>query len=194
MLRRICVFCGSSRGARPSYTAAANALAAELAARKISIVYGGSNVGLMRVLADTGLAAGAEVIGVIPRGFVAREVAHRGLSELRVVESMHERKALMAELSDAFIALPGGFGTLEELCEILTWTQLGLQRKPAGLLNVDGYYDDLLKLFDHAVSEQFVKPAHRRMVIAEQEPAALVERLLACEIPTDEKWIERAQT
>ncbi len=194
MLRRICVFCGSSRGARPSYAAAANALAAELAARKISIVYGGSNVGLMRVLADTGLAAGAEVIGVIPRGFVAREVAHRGLSELRVVESMHERKALMAELSDAFIALPGGFGTLEELCEILTWTQLGLQRKPAGLLNVDGYYDDLLRLFDHAVSEQFVKPAHRRMVIAEQRPAALIERLLACEIPTDEKWIERAQT
>src|SRR5579872_3369161 len=188
MLRRICVFCGSSRGARPSYAAAANALAAELAARKISIVYGGSNVGLMRVLADTGLAAGAEVIGVIPRSFIAREVAHDRLSELRVVESMHERKALMAELSDAFIALPGGFGTLEEFCEILTWTQLGLQRKPAGLLNVDGYYDDLLRLFDHAVSEQFVKPAHRRMVIAETDPVALLDRLLECELPRDEKW------
>ena len=166
MFQRICVFCGSSPGARPAYTAAAAALATHLAARKIAIVYGGSNVGLMRVLADTALAAGGEVTGVIPRSFIAREVAHHRLSELRVVESMHERKALMAELADAFIALPGGFGTLEEFCEILTWTQLGLQRKPAGLLNVEGYYDHLLKLFDHAVKEQFVKPAHNRNVVA----------------------------
>jgi hypothetical protein len=190
----MCVFCGSSPGARPSYAAAGADLARYLVARKISIVYGGSNVGLMRVLADTALAAGGEVIGVIPRGVLLREVAHEGLTELRVVESMHERKALMAELADAFIAMPGGFGTLEEFCEILTWTQLGLQRKPAGLLNVEGYYDDLLKLFDHAVREQFVKTAHRRMVIAEPDAAALVERLLAWEAPSDEKWIARVRT
>ena len=139
MFRRICVFCGSSPGARPAYTAAARALATYLAEKKVSLVYGGSNAGLMGVLADTALASGGEVIGVIPQSFVEREVAHTGLSDLRVVASMHERKALMAELSDAFIALPGGFGTLEEFCEILTWTQLGLQSKPAGLLNVENY-------------------------------------------------------
>jgi len=193
MFQRVCVFCGSSPGARPAYAAAAAALAGHLAAQRISIVYGGSNVGLMRVVADTALAAGGEVVGVIPRSLVAREVAHEGLSELRVVESMHERKALMAELSDAFIALPGGFGTLEEFCEILTWTQLGLQRKAAGLLNVEGYYDPLLKLFDDAVSEQFVKPAHRRMVIADREPALLLEKLLSWQVPTEDKWIARAQ-
>jgi len=194
MFRRVCVFCGSSPGARPAYAAAAAELASDLVRRKISMVYGGSNVGLMRVLADTALAAGGEVIGVIPRSFVPREVAHEGLSKLHVVESMHQRKALMAELSDAFIALPGGFGTLDEFCEILTWTQLGLQHKPAGLLNIDGYYDHLLKLFDHAVQEQFVKPAHRRLVIAEPQAALLVDRLLECEIPREEKWIARGRT
>ena len=193
MFHRICVFCGSSPGARPSYAAAAAALARELAGRKISVVYGGSNIGLMRVIADTALAAGGEVTGVIPRSFIAREVAHTGLSQLHVVESMHERKALMAKLSDAFIALPGGFGTIEEFCEILTWTQLGLQRKPAGLLNIDGYYDHLLKLFDHAEAEQFVKAPHRRMVVAEEDPAILIERLLECEIPHDTKWLARNQ-
>jgi uncharacterized protein (TIGR00730 family) len=194
MFRRVCVFCGSSPGARPAYAAAAAGLADELVTRKISIVYGGSNVGLMRILADTALAQGGEVIGVIPRSLVAREVAHTGLSTLHLAGSMHERKALMAELSDAFIALPGGFGTLDEFCEILTWTQLGLQRKPAGLLNVEGYYDHLLQLFDHAVAEQFVKPAHRRTVIAEESPAALIERLLECELPTEEKWIARGRS
>lgn len=194
MFRRICVFCGSSLGARPCYAEAARTLASELVARKIGVVYGGSNVGLMRIVADTALAAGGEVIGVIPRSFVSREIAHSGLTELHLVESMHERKALMAELADAFIALPGGFGTLEEFCEILTWTQLGLQRKPAGLLNIAGYYDHLLQLFDHAVDEQFVKPAHRRTVIAENEPAALIDRLLTSEPPRDEKWIARGQT
>lgn len=193
MFQRICVFCGSSPGARPSYAAAAAELAKELAGRKISIVYGGSNVGLMRVLADSALAAAGEVIGVIPRSFVVREVAHNRLSKLHVVGSMHERKALMAELSGAFIALPGGFGTLEEFCEILTWTQLGLQRKPAGLLNIDGYYDHLLKLFDHAVTEKFVKVPHRRMVIAENRPPALLDRLLECELPHEEKWLARNQ-
>src|SRR5882672_10752018 len=141
MIKRICVFCGSSPGSRPGYTAAAIALAKYLVARKISIVYGGGNVGLMGVLADTAIAAGGEVIGVIPQSLVAKEVAHGGLSEVKVVDSMHERKALMAELSGAFIALPGGYGTLEEFCEVLTWAQLGLHQKPCGLLNVANFYD-----------------------------------------------------
>ena len=194
MFRRICVFCGSSPGARPAYASAAIALASELAARKIAVVYGGSNVGLMRILADTALELGGDVIGVIPQSLVSREVAHDRLSEIRVVASIHERKALMAELSDGFIALPGGFGTLDEFCEVLTWTQLGLQAKPAGLLNVEGYYDHLLRLFDHAVVEQFLKPAHRRIVIAEQSPAALIDRMLECQLPAEDKWIARGQT
>ena len=164
MIKRVCVFCGSSPGARPAYAAAAAALSQCLVARGITIVYGGGNVGLMGVLADTARAAGGEVIGVIPRALVAKEVAHTELPDLRIVESMHERKALMADLSDAFIAMPGGYGTFEEFCEILTWTQLGLQRKPCGILNIEGYYDHLLQMFDHAVAEQFVKPVHRRNV------------------------------
>src|ERR1043165_174167 len=142
--RRVCVFCGSSPGARPEYRQAAEAMGRLLASRRIGLVYGGGNVGLMGLLADAALSAGGEVIGVIPRHLDAREVAHRGLPDLRVVASMHERKALMADLSDAFIALPGGLGTLEEMFEILTWAQLGLHRKPCGLLNVLGYFDRLL--------------------------------------------------
>ena len=175
---RICVFCGSSPGARPAYAAATTSLARQLARAGIAIVYGGSNVGLMGLLADAALSAGGEVIGVIPRSLQAREVAHTGLSELRVVESMHERKALMAELSDAFVALPGGFGTFDELCEILTWPQLDLQRAPCGILNVEGYYDHLLEMFDNAEAEGFIKPEHRRMVISDDDPIALVNRLL----------------
>jgi hypothetical protein len=181
MFKRICVFCGSSPGARPSYTAAAVSLATHLVANNISIVYGGGNSGLMGVLANTVLELGGEIIGIIPRGLVEREAAHSRLPDLRIVDSMHERKALMAQLSDAFIALPGGYGTFEEFCEILTWTQLGIQRKPCGLLNVDGYYDHLLSLFDHAVAEQFVKPAHRAIVVADTVPETLVARLLACD-------------
>jgi hypothetical protein len=158
----------------------------------MSIVYGGGNVGLMGVLADAALQAGGEVIGVIPEFLVAKEVAHKGISEMRVVASMHERKALMAELSDGFIAMPGGYGTFDEFCEILTWTQLGLQRKPCGLLNVDGYYDPLLAMFRHAEAEQFVKPQHHQLLIAESDPALLVERLLAREIlPATDKWMVR---
>jgi len=194
MIRRICVFCGSGLGSRPGYSAAAIAIAKYLAASKISIVYGGSNVGLMGVLADTAIAAGGEIIGVIPRSLVAKEVAHGRLTELRVVESMHERKALMADLSDAFIALPGGYGTFEEFCEVLTWTQLGFQQKPCGILNVEGYYEHLLKMFDHAVTEQFVKPAHRRIVISDNVPETLIGRLLECELPVADKWIDRKQT
>lgn len=188
-MQRICVFCGSSKGLRPSYAAAALALANCLAARGITIVYGGGNTGLMQVLADAALAARGNVIGVMPQFLVAKERAHPGITELRITTSMHERKAMMAELSDAFIALPGGYGTLEEFCEILTWTQLGLHRKPCGILNVDGYYDHLLKLFDRAVEEQFLWPAHRGMVLSSEGPQALVEQLLAYQVPVLEKYV-----
>ena len=174
---RYCVFCGSNGGASPSYASVTAELARCLVANGIGIVYGGGNVGLMGVLADAALAEGGEVVGVIPRMLVDKEIAHRGLSELRVVGSMHERKALMAELSDAFIAAPGGYGTLDEFCEILTWTQLGLQRKPIGMLNVDGYFDRLLALFDHAVTEQFVKPMHRDMIVTDATPQSLIARM-----------------
>jgi uncharacterized protein (TIGR00730 family) len=188
------VFCGSSPGARPAYVSAAVELAQSLAARGIAIVYGGGNVGLMGILADAARAAGGQVIGVIPRILLAKELAHTGLTELRVVESMHERKALMADLSDAFVAMPGGYGTFEEFCEILTWTQLGLQRKPCGILNVEGYYDHLLQMFDHAVAEQFVKPVHREMFIADAAPEALLDRLLVYQAPLVDKWLGRGQT
>lgn len=148
----------------------------------------------MGALADAAIEAGGEVIGIIPRHLMEKEVEHAGLTELRVVGSMHERKAMMAELADAFLALPGGFGTFEEFCEIITWTQLGLQRKPCGILNVDGYYDHLLALFDHAVSEQFLKPVHRGIVIAGDAPGTLIARLLEYEAPVVDKWLEREET
>jgi uncharacterized protein (TIGR00730 family) len=169
-------------------------LAQHLAANGIGIVYGGSKVGLMGVLADAALKAGGEVIGVIPQVLVRKEVAHSGLSDLRVVGSMHERKALMADLSDAFIALPGGYGTLEEFCEVLTWAQLGLHRKPCGILNVEGYYDRLLAFFDHTVAEEFVKPVHRGMVLSDDHPESLVARLLAYHAPLIDKWIDPRQS
>jgi hypothetical protein len=194
MAKRICVFCGSSPGARPCYAEAARALAQYLAANKITVVYGGGNVGLMGTLADATLEAGGEIIGVIPQALLDREVSHSRLPDLRVVGSMHERKAIMAELSDAFIAMPGGFGTFEEFCEVLTWTQLGLHRKPCGLLNVEGYYEPLLALFDHALAEEFLKPAHRQMVISDSNPESLVKRLFAYELPVVSKWIGRQQT
>ncbi len=175
---RICVFCGSSPGARQCYAEAAVALARHLAAEGIGIVYGGSQRGLMGTLADAALAAGGEVVGVIPHSMVDREIAHTGLSELRIVESMHERKALMADLSDAFIALPGGFGTLDEFCEILTWAQLGLHAKPCGVLNVAGFFDPLLAAFDHAMNEGFIRPRYRCLVISAHTPASLITRLL----------------
>lgn len=194
MLKSVCVFCGSSLGSRAIYAAAAVSLAKYFAATNITLVYGGSKVGLMGLLADTVLAAGGKVIGVIPQVLVAKEVAHQGLSDLRIVDSMHQRKALMAELSDAFIALPGGYGTFEEFCEVLTWKQLGLQSKPCGLLNVEGYYDYLLRLFDHAVTEQFLKPEHRRLVLSSDNPAALVRKLFTTPAPAVDKWISPAQT
>ena len=177
MLRRVCIFCGSSTGARPEYRAAAEAIAIHLAQRRVDVVFGGGCVGLMGVVADTALAHGGHVIGVIPSAMVAREIAHRGLPDLRIVSSMHERKALMANLSDAFIALPGGFGTFEEFCEVVTWTQLGLHRKPCGLLNIAGYYDPLVSLFDRAVADGFVRPQNRGIVVTEADPERLIDRL-----------------
>ena len=172
-----CVFCGSNSGVNPTFAAAAADLARCLAKAGIGIVYGGGKVGLMGVLADAALAEGGQVTGVIPRMLVDREIAHQGLTELRIVGSMHERKALMADLSDAFIAMPGGFGTLDEFCEILTWTQLGLQQKPIGMLNVGGYFDRLLDAFDHAVAEQFVKRKHRDMIVTDNDVSSLIARM-----------------
>jgi len=178
MLRRVCIFCGSSTGVRPEYRAAAEEIATRLAKRDVGIVFGGGCVGLMGVVADTALAHGGHVIGVIPSAMVAREIAHRGLPDLRIVASMHERKALMASLSDAFIALPGGFGTFEEFCEVVTWTQLGLHRKPCGLLNTAGYYDPLVALFDRAVADGFIGSENRQIVVADSDPGTLIDRLV----------------
>jgi len=177
MLKRICVFCGSSSGVNALYTEAAQAVGRLLCRRGVELVYGGGNVGLMGVLADACLAEGGRVIGVIPQALVDKEVAHQGLTKLRVVSSMHERKAVMAELSDAFAALPGGYGTWEELFEMLTWTQLGIQRKPCGLLNVNGYYDPLLELADQAVSEGFLREVNRELLLSDDEPVRLLDRL-----------------
>ena len=160
--QRICVFCGSNLGNRPAYQTAAERLGTLLVERDIELVYGGGNIGLMGVLADTVLRLGGRVTGVIPESLMAREVGHRGLTDLRVVNSMHERKALMSDLSDGFIALPGGFGTLEEFCEVVTWSQLGLQSKPCGLLNIENYYAPLLELFDRAVRQGFLSPLNRQ--------------------------------
>ena len=178
MLQRVCIFCGSSPGVRPEYRRAAQEIALQLARRGVGIVFGGGCVGLMGVVADAALEQGAHVIGVIPSAMVARELAHRGLPDLRIVASMHERKALMASLSDAFIALPGGFGTFEEFCEVVTWSQLGLHRKPCGLLNVAGYYDSLVALFDRAVADGFVRAENRGIVVSEDDPETLIRRLV----------------
>ena len=191
-LRRMCVFCGSSLGSRPAYAKVTAALGVEMAARGVGLVYGGAHVGLMGLLADTCGAAGGEVVGVIPQSLVESEVAHRDLADLRVVGSMHERKALMAELSDGFVALPGGLGTLEEFCEVLTWSQLGLHDppKPCGLLDVAGYFEPLLALFDARVAEGFVRPEHRRLVLASTDPAELLDALAAWEPPPPvRKWV-----
>ena len=188
-MTRVCVFCGSSTGNRPEYRHAAERLAHELTRRNIGLLFGGGCVGLMGVIADTVLAAGGHVIGVIPHALVGREVAHKGLPDLRVVNSMHERKAMMAELSDAFIAMPGGFGTFEEFCEVVTWTQLGVHRKACGLLNVGGFYDPLIALFDRAVAHGFIKPENRRIVVAHADPAALLDELAKPPAPPEVRWI-----
>lgn len=189
LVKRICVFCGSSIGASPVYAEAARAMAIELVSRQIEIVYGGGNVGLMGILADAAMAAGGRIIGVIPRALAAREIAHTRLTELRVVDSMHERKATMADLSDGFVALPGGFGTFEELFEVVTWTQLGVHRKPFGLLNVARFYDPLIAFLDHATEERFIRPEHRALVAHDSIPAPLIERLVTFVPPLVPKWM-----
>jgi uncharacterized protein (TIGR00730 family) len=193
-VRRICVFCGSSPGARPAYAEATAEVARLLAGQGKGVVYGGGHVGLMGVLADTAMATGGEVIGVMPQALVDREIGHTEISELRVVGSMHERKALMADLSDAFIALPGGAGTLEELFEVYTWAQLGLHDKPCGLLDVEDYFSGLVGFLDHAVDERFLREEHRAMLIVEREPRALIERLAEFEPrAVTPKWIDREE-
>jgi uncharacterized protein (TIGR00730 family) len=193
-MRRLCVFCGSQTGRLAAYADAASALGRLLAERRIGLVYGGGRVGMMGVLADSVLAHGGEAIGVIPQSLVERELAHTGVTDLRIVTSMHERKALMAELSDAFIALPGGFGTFEEFCEVTTWVQLGLHQKPCGLLNVAGFFDPLLQLFDHATEQGFIHPQHRSIVIVASDPAALIERISQYCPPPQRQWIDVSET
>ena len=187
-MKRICVFTGSRVGAGDEFAAAARELGALLAARGHTVVFGGAQVGLMGILADAVLAHGGQIIGVIPGHLTASEVAHSGLTELRVVDSMHERKMMMSELSDGVIALPGGFGTLDELFEALTWAQLGLHRKPCGLLNVAGYFDALLAFLDHVVERQFLAPAYRGMLLAETDGAVLLDRMQAYAPPVVETW------
>ena len=190
-MRSICVFCGSSPGAQSVYADAAREMGRTLAERRIRLVYGGGHVGLMGVLADTAMAAGADVIGVITEGLQLREVGHKGLPDLRIVPSMHERKALMASLSDAFIALPGGAGTLDELFEAWTWTQLGIHRKPIGVLNTAGYFDPLLTFLSRAVAERFIRADDLAAVVVEPEPAPLLDRLATVTLPELDKWIDR---
>jgi len=186
-MKSVCVFCGSSPGTRPEYTASARKLGALLAARGLTLIYGGGNVGMMGQIADAVLENGGAVTGVIPQAIADMEVAHTGLSDLRVVDSMHARKALMAELSDGFIAMPGGLGTIEEFVEVLTWAQLGFHEKPCGLLNIHGYYDRLLTFIDHVANQQFIQPAHRDLILVDEEPAALLEKFSGYRAPHIDK-------
>ena len=193
-MNRICVFCGSSDGARPIYKDAARRLGVALARRRVGLVYGGGRVGLMGAVADALMAEGGEVVGAIPHALVAREAAHEGITELRVVDSMHERKALMATLADAFVSLPGGMGTIEETCEMLTWAQLGIHRKPCAVVNVDGYFDPLLAFFDRGVAEGFIRPEHRALLVEAPDPEAALDLVETFRPPALEKWITRDET
>ena len=186
-MKHVCVYFGASPGVRSDYANAARALGRELLARNIGLVYGGGNLGMMRILADTVLDGGGEVIGVMTRDLVEREVAHTGLTDLRVMPKMHQRKALIAKLADGFIALPGGLGTFEEIMEVLTWSQLGFHQKPCGLLNVLGYYDRLLGFLDHAVAEGFMLQANRDMVVVDENPDGLIDKFLIYQHPNVDK-------
>ena len=191
-MKRLCVFCGSSPGADPVYAGAARALGTLLAHEGLGLVYGGGNVGLMGLLAEATLAAGGEVIGVLPRALADLELAHHGLTKLHIVASMHERKALMADLADGFIALPGGFGTLDEFCEVLTWAQLGIHAKPCGLLNVAGFFDAFLAQVRHAVSERFIRAEHRDLMLTATDPVELLRQMRAFQPVPAPKWLDRA--
>ncbi len=188
-MNTLCVYCGSNPGTRASYGRAARDLAREFVARGIHLVYGGANKGIMGMIADTMLEGKGRVTGIMPRALVEKEVAHPGLTELRVVESMHERKALMADISDGFIALPGGLGTLEELLEVLTWAQLGFHHKPCGLLNVDGFYTHLESFLDHSAEQGFIMSAHRSMLMVANNPATLLDKFSAYTAPKVSKWV-----
>ena len=185
----VCVFCGSREGSRPAYAEAARRTGREIARRGLGLVYGGGRVGLMGTVADAALEAGGEVVGVITEALISREIAHAGLTKLHVVGSMHERKMLMADLSDGFVTLPGGYGTLEEFFEVLSWAQLSIHEKPCGLLDVDGFWDPLSTLFDQAVTEGFVHPNHRSLVLTEGNPRVLLERMESYTPPETRKWI-----
>jgi uncharacterized protein (TIGR00730 family) len=193
-MKRVCVYCGSSPGKSPGYSEAARALGHELVARGLDLVYGGASVGVMGAVADAVLERGGAVTGVIPHALSTKEVAHHGLTDLIVVDSMHERKAKMADLSDAFIALPGGWGTCEEIFEMLTWAQLGFHEKPCGLLNVDSYYDRLFAFLEQAMAEGFVREQYRPMVIMEEDPSRLLDRFAAYRAPRVKKWIGPEET
>lgn len=190
-LRSICVFCGASIGTNPAYREAAVALGEAIARRGMTLVYGGGAVGLMGTVADAAMAAGGEVIGIIPESLMNAEIGHKGLSRLEVVDGMHARKARMAELSDAFIALPGGLGTLEELFEVWTWGQLGYHAKPLGLLDVNGFYEKLGGFLDHIVEEGFVRPAHRAMLLLAQQADQLLDAMTHFESPVVPKWVDK---
>ena len=193
-LRRLCVYCGSKAGNLPDYAEAAHALGARLAEEGVGLVYGGASVGLMGVVADAVLGGGGEALGVLPHGLAAKEVAHPGLTELFLVNSMHERKALMADLADGFVALPGGLGTLEEVAEALTWAQLGIHHKPCGLLNVAGFFDGLVAYLDHAAAEGLLRPEHRALLVVAETPEALLDRFRAYHPPEIPQWISRRET
>ncbi len=193
-MKNLCVYCGSSSGRISDYALAARQLAKAMASKGIGLIYGGASVGIMGEIADSVLKEGGNVIGVIPKGLFRKEVAHTGITELREVSSMHERKSLMADLSDGFIALPGGLGTLEEIFEIITWSQLGMHQKPCGLLNVCHYYDKLIGFLDHAVSEQFIKTTHRSTILIDECPDALLEKFEVYKAPETAKWIDRKST
>lgn len=193
-MKSICVYCGSSMGVDPAFADAARVLGTELASAGIELIYGGGRVGLMGAVADAVLTAGGRVQGIIPQALATREVAHSGLSQLHVVDTMHQRKALMADLSGGFIALPGGLGTFEELFEIWTWSQLGIHHKAIGLLNVAGYFDHLLAFLDHATASQLLKPVHRDTLIVSQEPADLLERMNSYVPAVGLKWFDNPPT
>jgi len=193
-MQRICVYCGSSPGKNPRYRQAADQLGKALVERGLGLVYGGASIGVMGAIADAVLENGGEAIGIIPESLAIKEVAHENLTRQYVVKSMHERKALMAEMSDGFIALPGGWGTIEEIFEILTWAQLGFHEKPSGLLNVESYYDGLFTFLEHAIDQQFVKSAYREMLIMESESTLLLDRFEAYQAPKVKKWLSPSQT
>jgi hypothetical protein len=191
-MKRVCVFCGSSPGSRPAYREAAVWLAGALVERDIELVYGGARVGLMGEIADSVRARGGRVTGVIPRSMMRRELAHTGIDDLRVVETMHQRKAMMSELSDGFVALPGAYGTIDELAEALTWSQLGIHANPIGMLDVDGYFEHLLAFFDHAVEEGFLRPVHRALLLVDRDPGTLLERMASNPPVAGDKWLDEA--